>query len=124
MYSKLIFIYDGECPFCNQFAALLELKSNLPNIQVKNARDNPIELPKRYDIDISGAILLKDDEMFTGANAINQICSEIKDPSDTLLKALRIIFTSNQRAKLIFPLLLFARRTTLFIKGIPRKLDF
>ena len=31
MENKLIFIYDGECPFCSKFAALLELKSNLPD---------------------------------------------------------------------------------------------
>ena len=30
MTSNFTFIYDGECPFCNHFAELLELKAN-PN---------------------------------------------------------------------------------------------
>ena len=120
MESKLVFIYDGECPFCNRFAELLELKSNLANIQIKNARDKPNEMPKGYDMDINGAILLKDGQMLYGAKAINWICSEIEEPSDALLKLLSIIFSSNHRTGLIFPFLLVARRIALFFKGIPR----
>ncbi len=118
----MIFIYDGECPFCNQFAELLELKSNLPQIQIKNARDNPPEVPKGYDMDIQGAILWKDGQILNGARALNYVCSEIKEPSDSLLNLLSVIFSSNQRANLIFPFLLLARRIALFLKGVPIKL--
>ena len=99
MSPKLTFLYDGQCPFCNQFAELLELKSNLPNIQVKNARDNPAELPTGYDMDIKGAVLLKDDQILHGAEAIHCICSNIDNPSSGLLKILSITFASNQRTK-------------------------
>tara|TARA_Y100001968_G_scaffold91262_1_gene82117 strand:- start:211 stop:600 length:390 start_codon:yes stop_codon:yes gene_type:complete len=121
--SKLIFIYDGQCPFCNQFAELLELKSNLPTIQIKDARDNPPEIPNGYDMDINGAILLKDDELLTGAEAINFICSEIENPSDSLLKILRFLFASSSRTNFIFPFLLIARRISLLFKGVPIKLN-
>ncbi len=124
MESKIIFIYDGQCPFCNQFAELLELKSNLPNIQVKNARENPPELPTGYDIDTKGALLLKDDEILHGAKAIQWICSQIKNPSNSLMQILSVTFSSNQRANFLFPFLLVARRVTLFFKGVPRKLIF
>lgn len=124
MASKLVFIYDGQCPFCNQFAELLELKSNLPNIQVKNARENPSEVPQGYDMDVMGAILLVDGKMMTGANAINWICSQIKDPSNSMLKVLSVVFTSSQRTKWVFPFLLIARRISLFYKGVPRKFGF
>ena len=122
MDKRLVFIYDGQCPFCNQFAELLEFKSGLADIQIKNARELPKELPPGYDMDINGAILLKDGEMMHGATAINWICSQIKEPSDALLKILSITFSSNQRTKLIFPLLLIARRFLLFCKGVPNKL--
>ena len=88
MSNQILFIYDGECPFCNHFAELLELKSNLPNIQVKNARNNPSEIPKGYDMDRNGAILISEGKMLFGADAINYISSRIKDPSDSLLKLL------------------------------------
>ncbi len=122
MGSNLVFIYDGQCPFCNQFAELLELKSNLPGLQVKNAREYPDELPDGYDMDIKGAILRTDSKTFTGAEAIFWICSEIKNPSDELLRVLRFVFISNKRTHIIFPLLIWARRFTLFLKGVPRKL--
>ena len=97
MNSKLVFIYDGQCPFCNQFAALLELKSGIPDIQVKNARELPPELPSGYDMDIKGAILLKDGEMLHGAKAINFICSRISNPSSALLRILTMTFSSKRR---------------------------
>ena len=122
MESKLLFIYDGQCPFCNQFAELLELKANLPNIQVKNARNHPFEIPKNYDMDLKGAILIKDGEMLYGAEAINCITSQIKNPSDSLLKLLVLIFTSRNRANFLFPALLIARRIALLIKGVPIKI--
>ncbi len=124
MSSKLIFIYDGQCPFCNQFAELLELKSNLPNIEIKNARENPPELPTGYDMDSKGAILIKDDQVLHGAQAINMICSQIKAPSDMLLKILSLTFSSRERSNFIFPLLLRARRITMLIKGVTRKIIF
>tara|TARA_Y100001968_G_scaffold294238_1_gene300670 strand:- start:517 stop:888 length:372 start_codon:yes stop_codon:yes gene_type:complete len=120
--NKLIFIYDGECPFCNQFAELLELKSNIPNIIIKDARDKPIEIPKGYDIDTNGALLVNGEDLLSGASAINFICAQIENPSDPLLNILSIVFNSRKRAVFIFPFLLILRRTTLFFKGVSRKI--
>jgi len=123
MNSNLIFIYDGECPFCKEFAQLLELKSNLPNIEIKNARKHPNGIPQGYDMDTNGAILMKDGEMLYGAKAINWICSEIKEPSNALLKLISITFSSRYRTGLIFPFLLISRRISLLLKGVPRKIN-
>ena len=80
--SKLTFIYDGECPFCNHFAELLELKSKIKNISILDGRKNPELLRdlllKGFDLD-NGAILLKDEEILHGACAINTVCKLIKD---------------------------------------------
>ena len=125
MNPKLVLIYDGDCPFCNKFAELIELKSGLPNLTVKNARDNKLEMKelylKGYDID-QGAILLKNDEIFHGASAINWICSQIKEPTDSLLRVLSITFMNKKRTNLLFPFLLIGRRIILSLKGIPTKL--
>ena len=121
MESKIIFIYDGQCPFCNQFAELLELKSNLQNIELQKARENPYRVPIGYDMDAKGAILFKDDEMLYGAQAINWICSQIKEPSGALLKILSVTFSSSKRTYFFFPFLLLFRRVLLFLKGVPRK---
>ena len=124
--SKLTFIYDGECPFCNHFAEQLELRSKIKNISILDGRKN-IELikdllNKGYDLD-KGAILLIDKDILHGADAINAICKIIKEPSSKLLEFLSIIFKSRVRTGFIFPFLVRARRLALISKGIPTSLE-
>ncbi len=125
MNTNLTFIYDGECPFCNHFAELLELKSKLNNISILDGRKNPkiikSLLDKGYDID-KGAILLKNDDIFHGAEAINRICNQINNPSSKLLTLLSNIFKSDKRTNLFFPFLVRARRFALISKGVPTSL--
>ena len=120
MSDKSLFIYDGECPFCNHFAQLLELKSSLPKFEILDGRKNLPLLSQLYNqgYDLNkGAILIRNENIMHGAEAINHICSEIKEPSDSLLEVLRIIFTSNKRANLLFPFLIWGRRLSLTLKG-------
>ena len=121
MTSNYTFIYDGECPFCNHFAELLEIKSKINNIQILDGRKNPTLihslLDKGYDLD-RGAILLKDKEIFHGGEAINTICKQINNPSSRLLLILSRVFKSTKRTKLLFPLLVRARRFALISKGV------
>ena len=124
MNSNIIFLYDGQCPFCNHFASLLELKSNIPNIQIRDARNNPHDLPEGYDMDIKGAVLYKDGEFLHGAKAINWICKQINNPSDSLLRLVSRTFSSKARTDLIFPLLIIARRFALSLKRVPNKIIY
>ena len=121
MTSNYTFIYDGECPFCNHFAELLEIKSKITNIKILDGRENlPLInslLDRGYDLD-KGAILLKNEEIFHGAEAINTICKQINNPSSSLLFLLSRVFKSKKRTNLIFPLLVRARRFALISKGI------
>ena len=125
MTSNFTFIYDGECPFCNHFAELLEIKSKINNLKILDGRKNlsiiRSLLEKGYDLD-KGAILLKDDDIFHGAKAINIICKEVNNPSSNLLKILSSVFKSNKRTTLLFPFLLRARRFALISKGVSRSL--
>ena len=125
MKTDLTFIYDGECPFCNHFAELLELKSKIKNISILDARKNQIItkslLNKGYDVD-KGAILLWGNDIFHGAEAINTICNQINNPSGRLLRLLSNIFKSNDRTKILFPFLLRARRLALISKGVSTSL--
>ena len=120
MSEKTLFIYDGECPFCNHFAQLLELKSNLQEVEILDGRKNLPLLSKLYNkgYDLNkGAILINNENIMHGAESINWICSQIKEPSDSLLEILRIIFTSNKRTNFLFPFLLWGRRLSLTVKG-------
>ena len=120
MSEKSLFIYDGQCPFCNHFAQLLELKCNLSNFEILDGRENLALLTKLYNqgYDLNkGAILINNENIMHGADAISWICSEIKEPSDSLLELLRILFTSNKRTNFLFPFLLWGRRLSLTLKG-------
>ena len=120
MSDKSLFIYDGECPFCNHFAQLIELKSCLPEFQILDGRKNLTLLTQLYNqgYDLNkGAILIKNENIMHGPDAINWICSQIKEPSDSLLEVLRIIFSSNKMTNLLFPFLLWGRRLSLTLKG-------
>ncbi len=125
MNTNLTFIYDGECPFCNHFAELLELKSKINNITILDGRKNlkiiNSLLEKGFDID-KGAILLKGDKIFHGAEAINKICNQINNPSGKLLKLLSKIFKSEKRTNFLFPFLVRARRFALISKGVSTSL--
>ena len=125
MNSNYTFIYDGECPFCNHFAELLEIKSKITNIKIIDGRKNLdliySLLNKGYDLD-KGAILLKDEKIFHGANAINTICKQIDNPSSSLLLLLSKVFKSTKRTKVLFPLLVRARRFALISKGVSTSL--
>ena len=120
MSDKTLFIYDGECPFCNHFAQLLELKSSIQSLQIIDGRKN-LELltqlyKQGYDLN-KGAILINNGMILHGSDAINWICSVLKDPNDALLELLRVIFSSNMRSKQLFPILLWGRRFLLTLKG-------
>ena len=120
MSNTSLFIYDGECPFCNHFAQLLELKGSLPEFEILDGRENLALLTKLYNqgYDLNkGAILINNENIMHGADAISWICSEIKEPSDSLLELLRILFTSNKRTNFFFPFLLWGRRLSLTLKG-------
>ena len=120
MSDKSLFIYDGECLFCNHFAQLLELKTSLTNFEILDGRQDLALLTQLYkqgyDLN-NGAILINNEKILHGANAVNWICSEINQPSDSLLEVLRIIFSSKKRTNFLFPLLLWARRLLLILKG-------
>ena len=120
MPDNNLFIYDGECPFCNHFAQLLQLKRSIPSLEILDGRKN-LELltqlyKQGYDLN-KGAILINNGKIKHGADAVNWICSELKEPNHSLLEILRIIFTSNKRSKLLFPILLWSRRFFLTVKG-------
>ena len=125
MTYNYTFIYDGECPFCNHFAELLEIKSNLNNIKILDGRKNltliKFLLEKGYDID-KGAILLQNKDIFHGAEAINTICKQINNPSSSLLFLLARVFKSTNRTNVLFPLLVRARRFALISKGVTTSL--
>ena len=115
-----VFVFDGDCPFCNHFAELSELKSGIQSLQIRDGRkDLPLlrDLAKKGFNLRNGAILIDGENIFHGAEAIQWICSRM-NPSGDLLKVISPIMSNKRRVRILYPFLLFARRIALTIKGI------
>ena len=70
MTDKSLFIYDGDCPFCNHFAQLLELKSSLNTFEILDGRKDLALLSQLYkqgyDLN-NGAILINKGKIIHGS---------------------------------------------------------
>ena len=121
----LVLVYDGGCPFCRHFALRSELVGGLPELEIRDGRaDHGLrsQLNAR-GLDLArGAVLLEGEQAWHGADAIAELCHRLR-PSDPLLGVLRQLFIAAPRARRLYPLLLWARRTALHWKGLPEDPD-
>ena len=117
----LTLIYDGGCPFCRDFASRSELNSGIGGFQIVDGRaDSNLrrDLLKKGVSLANGAVLIEKDQLWHGSEAIAEL-SRRMNPSDPLLGLLRELFQDQPRARLLYPLLLTARRVALGLKGLP-----
>ncbi|NDF62524.1 MAG: DUF393 domain-containing protein [Synechococcaceae bacterium WBB_3_034] len=121
----LTLVYDGGCPFCRHFALRSELVGGVPELEIRDGRaDHGLrsQLNAR-GLDLArGAVLLEGEQAWHGAEAIAEVCGRL-NPSDPLLALLRQLFSAPPRARRLYPLLLWARRTALLWKGLPEDPD-
>jgi predicted DCC family thiol-disulfide oxidoreductase YuxK len=121
----LVLVYDGGCPFCRHFALRSELVGGLPDLEIRDGRsDHPLRAQlNARGLDLAcGAVLLEGDQAWHGSAAIAELCRRLK-PSDPLLALLGQVFAAPPRARQLYPLLLWARRMALHVKGLPEDPD-
>ena len=117
----LTLIYDGGCPFCRDFASRSELSSGINGFRIIDGRaDSTLrsDLLKKGISLANGAVLIENDQLWHGSEAIAEL-SRRMNPSDPLLGLLQELFQDQPRARLLYPLLLTARRVALRWKGLP-----
>jgi predicted DCC family thiol-disulfide oxidoreductase YuxK len=116
-----VLVYDGGCPFCRHFAAVSELRSGIPGLLIRDGRSDHAmrrDLTRRGFPLRDGAVLLDGGRVLHGAEAIAWICARMR-PSSALLRLLAPLFGAPRRARLLYPLLLLARRLALGLRGLP-----
>lgn len=121
----LVLVYDGGCPFCRHFALRSELVGGLPGLEIRDGRaDGALRdrLRSRGMELARGAVLLEGEEAWHGAEAIAELCGRLR-PSDPLLLVLRQLFAAPPRARRFYPLLLWARRQALRVRGLAEDPD-
>ena len=118
---KPALVYDGECPFCANYVALLRLRETWPDLELIDARQNPdhagvkLVLSNKLRVD-DGMALIEGGKIHHGAAAIHEL-SAYGGPLN------RIIFRSRARSSLLYPFLRFGRNAVLKLLG-RKKLGF
>ena len=114
-------VYDGGCPFCSHFAHRSELMGGLPDLVIRDGRSDHAlrsELRSKGFNLSNGAVLMNEEQIWHGSEAISMLCQQLK-PSDPLLRLLHGLFSDSGRANRLYPGLLAARQLALGLRGLP-----
>ncbi len=69
-------VYDGECPFCSRYVAMLRLRETLGSIALVNARDGgpEVEEARAAGLDLDEGMVLKfDGRLYHGDDCIHRL---------------------------------------------------
>lgn len=119
-HQKLLIVYDGACPFCTGYVALLRLRESI-QVELLSARstDERINqfLALGYRLD-DGMLLQIDDSIYVGAEAMHQLAI-ISNRNGIVNRMQRFVFSRKWLAQLLYPLLRSGRRLVLLIRRAP-----
>lgn len=111
--------YDGECPFCSRYVALLRLRARFDEVRLIDLRSEP-ERVARYreqglDPD-AGMVVELDGTCHHGADAV-AILAALGGEDDLWNRLHRRVFATPSRARRLYPLLRAGRDLTLRLLG-------
>jgi predicted DCC family thiol-disulfide oxidoreductase YuxK len=105
--ATLHIIYDGDCPFCSSYVALLKLRKQY-DVRLVDARKEPA-IGARYGLDLNeGMIVDLNGEIYHGARAMS-LLSRLSCTSGPL--------RSERFANAVYPLFRLGRNVALKVLG-------
>ncbi len=115
--STLTIVYDGECPFCSRYVALVRLREQF-DVRMVDAREQPVRA-NAYGLDLNdGMIADLDGKVFHGADAV-WLLSSLSTRSGLVNGTMARLFASRRLSALAYPVLRAGRNATL--KALGRK---
>ena len=112
-------VYDGQCPFCSRYVALLRLRDSLGEVRLINARDGGpvVEELERAGVDLDEGMVLKlDDRLYHGHDCIH-VLALLSTPSGSFNRINAALFRSPRVARLLYPVLRTGRNAVLRLLG-------
>ena len=110
---QLRVIYDGNCPFCSRYVALVRLKKNFA-VELVDAREQPARAAA-YGLDLNrGMIADLEGDIYHGADAV-WLLSQMSSRSGLLNWLLAAMFSRRWLARLAYPVLRLGRNLTLTV---------
>lgn len=112
-------IYDGDCPFCSRYVALLRLREAVGTVHLIDARDGgPLVaecMARGFDLD-EGMALKIGTRIYHGDDCIHALA--LMSSGVGIFNRLNAaIFRSPRRARLLYPLLRACRNATVRLLG-------
>ncbi|WP_227370077.1 DCC1-like thiol-disulfide oxidoreductase family protein [Halomonas sp. M20] len=121
MSDDAVLIYDGQCPFCANYARLVRLRGTVDRLKLVDAREKPaiMEEINHAGLDIDQGMVLKlNGNLYHGDEAMQRVAL-MSSRSGVFNRLNHWIFRSPRRARLLYPPLRGIRN--LVIKGLGRR---
>jgi len=117
--SEIAIVYDGQCPFCQQYTRLMRIRSSAGEVRLIDARsDDPLvaEVVRRgYDLD-HGMVVSMDDNIYHGAEAMH-VLAMLSTRAGWFNRFSYYIFRSKRIAAFLYPMLRAGRNLVLRLLG-------
>ncbi|MCX7643855.1 MAG: DUF393 domain-containing protein [Rhodobacteraceae bacterium] len=118
-------IYDGECPLCASYVAMLRLREAVGTVRLIDARSGAPEVAEMlalgHDLD-AGMILRQGGVVFHGDAAMHRL-AVLTAPRGIFNGLVRLMFADPRRARRLYPWLVRGRGLLLRVLGRQRIAD-
>ena len=117
--EEILLVYDRECPACNAYCQIVQIRKSVGELRIVDARENSDVLneitARGLDID-QGIVLKMGDQLYYGSDAINALAL-IGSRSGIFNRLNYWIFKSKTISKILYPVLRSGRNLLLKTLG-------
>jgi predicted DCC family thiol-disulfide oxidoreductase YuxK len=117
--TRMVVIYDGDCPFCRSYVKLMALRRRVGTVDLVDARsDDPrVTSAERdgYDLD-EGMLAIYGGKTYYGGDAVALI-SALSSTDGGIQALLSKLLGNPTRARLLYPIMKFGRNLALRALG-------
>ena len=117
--TKIVVVYDHECPFCRRYCQLLRLRQEFTEVELVNAREShPLcEEINRLGLSLDdGMVVQLENEIYHGADAMH-ILALLSSSAGWFNRINYMIFKSKRLSAWLYPVLRGGRNVLLLILG-------
>jgi predicted DCC family thiol-disulfide oxidoreductase YuxK len=120
---KVEILYDGACPFCDDYVRYQRLAARVEEVILIDARVHRDEVLAR-GLSLAefedGMVVIVDGEPHRGAAAVHQLSILSEPPGRWWVRGVAWVSRSSAAARLLYPVLRWGRRLALVLLGVPR----
>jgi predicted DCC family thiol-disulfide oxidoreductase YuxK len=114
-------VYDGDCPFCRNYVALMSLRTAVGDVKLIDARSDAeiVQFLSERGFNINeGMAVIHGAKIHFGEDAVTFI-SSVTAVRPFMGKLIALVLRSKRRADVLYPMMKAGRRVTLKVLGIP-----